>query len=30
MLVALGRALAKLSQSLLKPSFLGRYLACQD
>jgi hypothetical protein len=29
MLVAL-RAPAKLSQSLLKPSFLGRYLACQD
>jgi hypothetical protein len=30
MLVALEHALAKLSQSLLKPSFLGRYLACQD
>jgi hypothetical protein len=30
MLVALEQALTKLSQSLLKPSFLGRYLACQD
>jgi hypothetical protein len=30
MLVAHRPALAKLSQSLLKPTFLGRYLACQD
>jgi hypothetical protein len=30
MLVALEHALAKQSQSLLKPSLLGRYLACQD
>jgi hypothetical protein len=30
MLVACEHALAKLSQSLLKPTFLGRYLARQD
>jgi hypothetical protein len=30
MLVAREHALAKLSKSLLKPPFLGRYLALQD
>jgi hypothetical protein len=30
MLVACEYVLAKLSQSLLKPTFLGQYLACQD
>jgi hypothetical protein len=30
MLVAREHALAELSQSLLKPTFLGRYLARQD